>query len=81
MAGWKRSVGAESKRTRVCTPMGWGHEWQGKAQERAHVGPESRLQAGAVPHKRGLARSGAMDGGSTASFRCRRIYLMTLAPR
>src|SRR5919106_3691107 len=35
---------------------GGGHEGQGKAQERAHVGPESTLRAGDGPRKRGLAR-------------------------
>jgi hypothetical protein len=33
-----------------------GHPARENGPQRAHVGPESRLRAGAVPHKRGLAR-------------------------
>ncbi len=70
--------GDGSKRATIFTQTGLGQERQDKAQKRTHVGAWGYGYGLEAAHANAVWRAGAMAGGSTASFTCRRIFRMTL---
>ncbi len=62
----------------IFTQTGVGQARQENAQNRAHVGTQGHREGLEAAHAHAVWRAGAMGGGSTASFRCRRIFRMTL---
>ena len=81
-AGAMRSSSAARGRG-SCTRMTVFPETESRGTQRREMprsGPPAALRAGdglEQSHTNAAWRAGAMDGGSTARFRCRRMFLMT----